>query len=99
MERITGIAVVAAAHSDVYAATGRLLGLLTAVLRSLAGEGSRWPDRPSRPSTRCPAPKAQAIRELWLRDLALTTWHVLRADHRSHDPAGRKAFLGAWTSI
>lgn len=43
--------------------------------------------------------KTQVTGELWLRDLELTTWRVLHADHRSDDPAGRTAFLDAWTSV
>ncbi|MFJ1604506.1 hypothetical protein ACIOHS_14200 [Streptomyces sp. NPDC088253] len=43
--------------------------------------------------------KTQIIGELWLRDLEFTAWRVLYADHRSDDPAGRTAFLDAWTSV
>ncbi|MGY3205158.1 hypothetical protein ACVW19_005673 [Streptomyces sp. TE5632] len=43
--------------------------------------------------------KTQVIGELWLRDLELTAWRVLHADRRPDDPAGRKAFLDAWTSV
>ncbi|MFD9284847.1 hypothetical protein ACFWD7_47850 [Streptomyces mirabilis] len=43
--------------------------------------------------------KTQVIGEVWLRDLELTAWRVLHADHRSDDPAGRTAFLDAWTSV
>ncbi|MCX4437718.1 MULTISPECIES: hypothetical protein [Streptomyces] len=43
--------------------------------------------------------KTQVTGELWLRDLELTAWRVLHADHRSDDPAGRTAFLDAWTSV
>jgi hypothetical protein len=50
-------------------------------------------------SDRRPDLKAQVIGELWLRDLELTAWRVLHADRRSDDPAGRKAFLDAWTSV
>ncbi|WP_371666807.1 hypothetical protein OG985_03820 [Streptomyces sp. NBC_00289] len=50
-------------------------------------------------SDRLPDLKTQVIGELWLRDLELTAWHVLHADHRWDDPAGRKAFLDAWTSL
>ncbi|GGV85395.1 hypothetical protein [Streptomyces massasporeus] len=41
----------------------------------------------------------QVIGELWLQDLELTAWRVLHADRRSDRPAGRKAFLDAWTSV
>ncbi|MEU0900773.1 hypothetical protein [Streptomyces massasporeus] len=153
VERVAGIAVVAAAHSDGYAATGHLLGLLAAlpaptkagerfwsdlwrssgtayllpvnikapVLRSLAGEGTALArqvfsavDEMTPPqrvaagevigqalveSDHMPGLKSQVIGELWLRDLELTAWRVLHADHRSDHPAGRKAFLDAWTSV
>ncbi|MDN3268947.1 hypothetical protein [Streptomyces sp. MA15] len=143
----------AAAHSDGYAATGHLLGLLAAlpaptaagerfwsdlwrssgtayllpvnikdsVLRSLAGEGTGLARQilsavdemppPQRfaagevigqalvESDHLPDLKTQVIGELWLRDLELTAWRVLHADRRSDDPAGRKAFLDAWTSV
>ncbi|MEU2746989.1 hypothetical protein ABZ613_11960 [Streptomyces collinus] len=142
---------VAAAHSDGYAATGRLLGLLAAlpapakagerfwsdlwrssgtayllpvnikapVLRSLAGEGTALArqvlsavDEMTSPqrvaagevigqalveSDHLPDLKTQVIGELWLRDIELTAWRVLHTDRRSDDPAGRKAFLDAWT--
>ncbi|CAH9416297.1 hypothetical protein SGL43_03322 [Streptomyces globisporus] len=42
--------------------------------------------------------KTQVIEELWLPDLERTAWHVLHADRRSDDPAGRKAFLEAWSN-
>ncbi|MFE9972804.1 hypothetical protein ACFYRD_19140 [Streptomyces hirsutus] len=153
VEDVAGIAVVAAAHSDGYAATGRLLGLLAAlpaptkagerfwsdlwrssgttyllpvnikaqVLRSLAGEGTAlarqilWAVDEMTPPQRLaagevigqalaepddlPDLKTQVIGELWLRDLELTAWRVLHADRRPDDPAGRKVFLDAWTSI
>lgn len=153
VERVAGIAVVAAAHSDGYAATGHLLGLLAAlpaptkagerfwselwrtsgtayllpanikalVLRSLTGEGTALArqilsavDQMTPPqrvaagevigqalaeSDHFPDLKTQVIGELWLRDLELTAWRILHADHRSDDPAGRKAFLDAWTSV
>ncbi|MGW0551973.1 hypothetical protein [Streptomyces altiplanensis] len=153
VERLAGIAVVAAAHSDGYAATGHLLGLLAAlpaptkagerfwsdlwrssgtayllpvnlktlVLRSLAGEGTPLArqilsavDEMTPPqrvaagevigqalaeSDHFPDLKTQVIGELWLRDLELTAWHVLHADHRSDDAAGRAAFSDAWTSV
>ncbi|MFH8736065.1 hypothetical protein [Streptomyces sp. NPDC017964] len=149
---VAGIAVVAAAHSDGYAATGHLLGLLAAlpapteagehfwsnlwrssgtayllpanikapVLRSLAGEGTDLArqilsavDEMTPPqrvaagevigqalteSDHFPDLKTQVIGELWLRDLELTAWRVLHADHRSADPTGTKTFLDAWTS-
>ncbi|MET7542620.1 hypothetical protein [Streptomyces sp. NPDC005507] len=50
-------------------------------------------------SDHLPDLKTQVIGELWLRDLELTAWHVLHADRRSDDPAGRKAFHDAWTSV
>ncbi|MEV5386447.1 hypothetical protein [Streptomyces sp. NPDC052721] len=50
-------------------------------------------------SDHLPDLKTQVIGELWLRDLELTAWRVLNADRRSDDPAGRKAFLDAWTSV
>lgn len=50
-------------------------------------------------SDHLPELKTQVIGELWLRDLELTAWHVLHADGRSSDPAGRKAFLEAWTNV
>ncbi|MFD0006565.1 hypothetical protein ACFVJ4_29600 [Streptomyces sp. NPDC127178] len=50
-------------------------------------------------SDHLPDVKTQVIGELWLRDLELTAWRVLHADRRSDDPAGRKAFLDAWTSV
>lgn len=50
-------------------------------------------------SDHLPDLKTQVIGELWLRDLELTAWRVLHADHTSADPARRKAFLDAWTSI
>ncbi|MEU9247487.1 hypothetical protein [Streptomyces sp. NPDC048385] len=50
-------------------------------------------------SDHLPDLKTQVIGELWLRDLELTAWRVLHADRRSDDPAGRKAFLDAWTSV
>ncbi|MET7766678.1 hypothetical protein ABZS71_33575 [Streptomyces sp. NPDC005393] len=136
---VAGIAVVAAAHSDGYAATGHLLGLLAAlpaptkagerfwsdlwrssgtayllpgnikalVLRSLAGEGTPLARQilsavdEMTPPQRVAAGEVigQVIGELWLRDLELTAWRVLHADRRSDDPAGRKAFLDAWTSV
>ncbi|MFF1711909.1 hypothetical protein [Streptomyces sp. NPDC058268] len=153
VEGVAGIAVVAAAHSDGYAATGHLLGLLAAlpsptkegerfwsdlwrssgtayllpvnikalVLRSLEGEGiclarqilsavdeMTPPQRVAAgevigqalaESDHFPDLKTQVIGELWLRDLELTAWRVLHADRRSDDPAGRKAFLDAWTSV
>ncbi|MEF9906917.1 hypothetical protein [Streptomyces sp. P9-A2] len=153
VEGVAGIAVVAAAHSDGYAATGHLLGLLAAlptptkagerfwsdlwrssgtayllpvnikaqVLRSLAGEGTVLarqilsavyemtpPQRVAAgevigqalaESDDLPDLKTQVIGELWLRDLELTAWRVLHADRRSDDPAGRKAFFDAWTSV
>lgn len=153
VEGVAGIAVVAAAHSDGYAATGRLLGLLAAlpaptkagerfwsdlwrssgtaylppvnikaqVLRSLAGEGTALARQILSPvdemttsqrlaagevigqalaeSDHLPDLKTQVVGELWLRDLELTAWRVPHADRRSDDPAGRKAFLGAWTSV
>ncbi|MEU1220295.1 hypothetical protein [Streptomyces microflavus] len=49
-------------------------------------------------SDHLPDLKTQVIGELWLRDLELTAWHVLHADRRSDGPAGRKAFLEAWTN-
>ncbi|MEU2334646.1 hypothetical protein ABZ608_13745 [Streptomyces sp. NPDC013172] len=152
VEGVAGVAVVAAAHSDGYAATGHLVGLLAAlpaptaagehfwsdlwrssgtayllpvnikdaVLRSLAGEGAALArqilsavDEMTPPqrvaagevigqalveSDHLPDLKTQVIGELWLRDLELTAWRVLHADRRSDDPAGRKAFLDAWTS-
>ncbi|MEU6543208.1 hypothetical protein [Streptomyces sp. NPDC046859] len=153
VEGVAGVAVVAAAHSDGYAATGHLLGLLAAlpaptaagerfwsalwkssgtayllpvnirdsVLRSLAGEGAALARQvlsavdemtPSQrfaagevigqalvESDHLPDLKTQVIGELWLRDLELTAWRVLHADRRSDDPAGRQAFLDAWTSV
>ncbi|WP_030979167.1 hypothetical protein OG894_12750 [Streptomyces sp. NBC_01724] len=153
VEGVAGIAVVAAAHSDGYAATGHLLGLLAAlpapitagerfwsdlwrssgtayllpvnikalVLRSLAGEGTALArqilsavDEMTPPqriaagevigqalveSDHFPDLKTQVIGELWLRDLELTAWRVLHADRRWDDPAGRKAFVDAWTSV
>ncbi|GAX58875.1 hypothetical protein SO3561_10450 [Streptomyces olivochromogenes] len=152
VERVAGIAVVAAAHSDGYVATGHLLGLPAALpaptkagerfwsdlwgasgtayllpvnikaleLRSLAGEGTparqilsavdevTLPQRVAAgevigqalaESDHFPDLKTQVIGELWLRDLELTAWRVLHADHRSDDPAGRTAFLDAWTSV
>ncbi|MFI1406635.1 hypothetical protein [Streptomyces griseofuscus] len=50
-------------------------------------------------SDHLPDLKTQVIGELWLRDLELTAWRVLHADRRSDDPAGRKTFLDAWTSV
>ncbi|MFD9539954.1 hypothetical protein [Streptomyces sp. NPDC060022] len=153
VERVAGIAVVAAAHSGGYAAIGHLLGLLAAlpapteagerfwselwrssgtvyllpatikadVLQSLAGEGTALArqilsavDEMTPPqrvaagevigqalaeSDHLPELKTQVIGELWLRDLELTAWHVLHADRGSDDPAGRKAFLEAWTNV
>ncbi|WP_327410424.1 hypothetical protein OG458_35875 [Streptomyces sp. NBC_01281] len=153
VEGVAGIAVVAAAHSDGYAATGHLLGLLAAlpaptkagehfwsemwrssgtayllpaniktlVLRSLTGDGTALArqilsavDQMTPPqrlaasevvgqalveSDDFPDLKTEVIGELWLRDLELTAWRVLHADRRSDDPAGRKAFLDAWTSV
>ncbi|MFE2672651.1 hypothetical protein [Streptomyces hygroscopicus] len=153
VERVAGIAVLAAAHSDGYAATGHLLGLLAAlpaptgtgerfwsnlwrssgtayllptnikdqVLRSLAGEGTGLAGKilsavdemtpPQRvaaaevigqalaESDHLPDLKTQVIGELWLRDLELTAWRVLHADHKSPDAAGRNAFIEAWTSV
>lgn len=49
-------------------------------------------------SDHLPDLKTQVIGELWLRNLELTAWHVLHADHRSDDPAGRRAFLEAWSN-
>ncbi|MFD3333928.1 hypothetical protein ACFWV1_14980 [Streptomyces sp. NPDC058700] len=153
VERVGGIAVVAAAHSEGYAATGHILGLLAAlpaptkagerfwsdlwrssgtayllpgnikalVLRSLAGEGTPLArqilsavDEMTPPqrvaagevigqalaeSDHFPDLKEQVIGELWLRDLELTAWRVLHADRGSDDPAARKAFLDAWSSV
>lgn len=153
VERVAGIAVLAAAHSDGYAATAHLLGLLAAlpapthagerfwsnlwrssgtayllptnikdlVLRSLAGEGTGLAGQilsavdemtpPQRvaaaevigqalaESDHLPDLKTQVIGELWLRDLELTAWRVLHADHKSPDGAGRNAFIEAWTSV
>ncbi|MFZ3555043.1 MULTISPECIES: hypothetical protein [unclassified Streptomyces] len=153
VERISGIALVAAAHSSGYAAIGHLLGLLAAlpspteagegfwselwrssgtayllpanikaeVLQSLAGDGTGLArqilsavDEMTPPqrlaagevigqalaeSDHLPDLKTQVIGELWLRDLELTAWHVLHADRRSDDSAGRAAFLEAWKSI
>ncbi|MFF0191310.1 hypothetical protein [Streptomyces sp. NPDC005244] len=153
VERVASIAVVAAAHSDGYAATGHLLGLLAAlpaptkseerfwtelwrssgtayllpanikdlVLRSLTGEGTALArqilsavDQMTPPqraaagevigqalveSDDFPDLKTEVIGELWLRDLELTAWRVLHAHRRSDDPAGRQAFLDAWTSV
>ncbi|MDT9684950.1 hypothetical protein RND61_23240 [Streptomyces sp. TRM76323] len=153
VERVAGIAVLAAAHSDGYAATAHLLGLLAAlpapseagerfwsdlwrssgtayllptnikelVLRSLAGEGTGLAGQilsavdemtpPQRvaaaevigqalaESDHLPDLKTQALGELWLRDLELTAWRVLHANHKPADPAGRNAFIDAWTSI
>ncbi|MFF7643376.1 hypothetical protein [Streptomyces canus] len=153
VERVAGIAVVAAAHSGGYAATGHLLGLLAAlpapteagerfwsdlwrssgtayllpanikaeVLQALTGEGTALARQilsavdemtPSQrlaageaigqalvESDHLPDVKTQVIGELWLRDLELTAWRVLHADRRSDDPAGRKAFFKAWTSV
>ncbi|MFF8260860.1 hypothetical protein [Streptomyces virginiae] len=153
MERVADIAVVASAHSDGYAATAHLLGLLAAlpaptaagerfwsdlwrssgslyllpsnikawVLSSLAGEGTGLAGQilsavdemtPSQrvaagevigqalaESDHLPDLKTQVIGELWLRDLELTAWRVLHADHKSADPAERKAFFDAWTSV
>lgn len=150
VERVADIAVVASAHSDGYAATAHLLGLLAAlpapteagerfwselwrssgslyllpaniktfVLSSLAGEGTGLAGQilsavdemtpPQRvaagevigqalaESDHLPDLKTQVIGELWLRDLELTAWRVLHADHKSADPAERKAFLDAW---
>ncbi|MYV92499.1 hypothetical protein GT350_20065 [Streptomyces sp. SID1034] len=152
VERVAGIAVVAAAHSDGYAATGHLLGLLAAlpapttaeerfwtelwrssgtayllpanikaqVLRSLTGDGTALARQmlsavdQMTPTQRVAAGevigqalvesddladlKAEVIGELWLRDLELTAWRVLHAARSSDDPAGRQAFLDAWTS-
>ncbi|MFC8592568.1 hypothetical protein [Streptomyces atroolivaceus] len=50
-------------------------------------------------SDHLPDLKTQVIGELWLRDLELTAWHVLHADRRSDGPAGRKAFLEAWSNV
>ncbi|MFF8386073.1 hypothetical protein ACF053_20810 [Streptomyces kanasensis] len=153
VEGVAGIAVVAAAHSGGYAATGHLLGLLAAlpapteagerfwsdlwrasgtayllpvnmkalVRRSLAGEGIDLArqilsavDEMTPPqrvaagdvigealaeSDHLPDLKTQVIGELWLRDLELTAWRVLHADRGSDDPAGRKAFVDAWTGV
>lgn len=153
VERVAGIAVVAAAHSGGYAAIGHLLGMLAAlpapteagerfwldlwrssgtayllpatikagVLQSLTGEGAALArqilsavDEMTPPqriaagevigqalaeSDHLPDLKTQVIGELWLRDLELTAWHVLHADRRSDDPAGRKAFLEAWSNV
>jgi hypothetical protein len=153
VERVAGIAVAAAAHSDGYAATGHLLGLLAAlpaptkagerfwselwrpsgtayllpanikalVLRSLTGQGTALArqilsavDQMTPPqriaasevigpalveSDDFPDLKTEAIGELRLRDLELTAWRVLHADHRSDDPVGRKAFLDSWMSV
>ncbi|MET8011764.1 hypothetical protein ABZU86_06930 [Streptomyces sp. NPDC005271] len=49
-------------------------------------------------SDHLPDLKTQVIGELWLRDLELTAWRVLHADRRWDDPAGRQAFVDAWTS-
>ncbi|MFF1280732.1 hypothetical protein [Streptomyces sp. NPDC058299] len=152
VEGVAGIAVVAAAHSDGYAATCHLLGLLAAlpaptkagerfwsdlwrssgtayllpvnikalVLRSLAGDGTALArhilsavDEMTPPqrvaagevigqalaeSDHLPDLKTQVIGELWLRDLELTAWRVLHAERRWDDPAGRQAFVDAWTS-
>ncbi|MFD8613413.1 hypothetical protein [Streptomyces sp. NPDC059631] len=153
VERIADIAVLAAAHSDGYAAAAHLLGLLAAlpapteageqfwsslwrssgtayllpanikglVLRSLAGEGAALAGQllsavdemtpPQRiaasevigqalaESDHLPVLKSRVLGELWLRDLELTAWRVLHADHKSADPGRRQAFLDAWTSI
>lgn len=153
VQRVADVAVVAAAHSDGYAAAAHLLGLLAAlpsptgagerfwsdlwrssgtayllpaalkepVLSALDGEGTRLARQvlsavgemtPSQrvaagevigqalgESDRLPDLKTQVIGELWLRDLELTAWRVLHADHRSADPEGRKAFLAAWTDV
>ncbi|GHI73272.1 hypothetical protein Snoj_71900 [Streptomyces nojiriensis] len=150
VERVADIAVVASAHSDGYAATAHLLGLLAAlpapteagerfwsdlwrtsgslyllpaniktfVLSSLAGEGTGLAGQilsavdemtpPQRvaagevigqalaESDHLPDLKTQVIGELWLRDLELTAWRVLHAEHKAADPAERKAFLDAW---
>ncbi|MEV6547111.1 hypothetical protein AB0M57_00205 [Streptomyces sp. NPDC051597] len=48
-------------------------------------------------SDHLPDLKTRVIGELWLRDLELTAWRVLHADRRSDDPAGRRAFVDAWT--
>ncbi|MET7498313.1 hypothetical protein [Streptomyces sp900116325] len=144
VERVAGIAVVAAAHCGGYAAIGHLLGLLAAlpapteagerfwsnlwrssgtayllpanikaeVAQSLAGEGTALArqilsavDEMTPPprvaagevigqalaeSDHLPGLKTQVIGELWRRGLELTAWHVLHADRRSDDPAGRK---------
>ncbi|MEV3989939.1 hypothetical protein AB0J57_13645 [Streptomyces sp. NPDC049837] len=153
VERVADIAVIAAAHSDGYAATAHLLGLLAAlpapteagehfwsdlwrssgtayllpanikalVLRSLAGEGAGLArqilsavDEMTPPqrmaagevigqalaeSDHLPDLKTQVIGELWLRDLELTAWRIVHADHKSASTDGRKAFLDAWTNV
>ncbi|MCX5127939.1 hypothetical protein OOK25_30225 [Streptomyces sp. NBC_00347] len=50
-------------------------------------------------SDHLPDLKTQVIGELWLRDLELTAWRVLHADHKSADPSRREAFFDAWTSV
>jgi hypothetical protein len=48
-------------------------------------------------SDHLPDLKTQVIGELWLRDLELTAWHVLHAERRSDDPAGRPGALARLT--
>ncbi|MGW4235114.1 hypothetical protein ACWEF9_38685 [Streptomyces sp. NPDC004980] len=50
-------------------------------------------------SDHLPDLKTRVIGELWLRDLELTAWHVLHSGRRSDGPAGRKAFLEAWSNV
>ncbi|MFD5142436.1 hypothetical protein [Streptomyces sp. NPDC058401] len=47
----------------------------------------------------CSLTRWQVIGKLWLRDLELTAWRVLHADHTSADPSRREAFFDAWTSV
>ncbi|MEU0899157.1 hypothetical protein [Streptomyces massasporeus] len=76
-----------AAHSAGCASIGHLLAAGEVIGRALV-ESDHLPDLTS-----------QVTGELWLRDLELTAWRVLHADRSSDDPAGRKAFLEAWTSV